>query len=211
MNKVCPGEVTVRGIDISPYQPKVDWKTLSQSDVEFVFIKASEGLTYRSPVFADHFDHAKAAGLMRGAYHFFRPELDPLKQANNFLEMIRFKYEPTDIPPVLDWETHSGRGPKWDINAALVWLNEVERVIRKRPIIYTNPSRFNELGSPPQFKDYPLWIANYQVKCPFIPLPWTSWKFWQCADHGQIPGIQGPCDVDIFNGSLDELKKFALT
>ncbi len=207
MLKVCPGETTIRGIDVSAYQPTISWKDVASTDIEFCFIKATEGATYVSHEFSKQWEGARAAGIMRGAYHFFRPGVDANTQVNNFLKATRYVSALDDLPPVLDWETHSN--PKNDINAALFWLREVEKAMKKKPMIYTNPSTFNEIGNPVEFKDYPLWIANYQVKCPFLPGPFKTWKFWQNNDSGTVNGVHGHVDMNLFNGSLDDLRAFA--
>ena len=55
----------------------------------------------------------------------------------------------------------------------------------------------------------PLWVANWEVTCPNLPTGWTSWKFWQSADNGTVPGISGAVDLDEFNGTLSKFQAFA--
>ena len=33
---------------------------------------------------------------------------------------------------------------------------------------------------------------------------------WQFSDNGTVDGIMGPVDLDLFKGSLTDLKKYAL-
>jgi lysozyme len=54
---------------------------------------------------------------------------------------------------------------------------------------------------------YVLWLAHYTEQCPALPPPWTRWAFWQYTDNGQIAGIDGAVDLDVFDGSLDELRR----
>src|SRR5207302_821092 len=53
---------------------------------------------------------------------------------------------------------------------------------------------------------YKLWIANYHVPQPTVPLPWDRWTFWQFAPDGRCKGVNGDCDLNVFSGTMDELK-----
>jgi hypothetical protein len=56
---------------------------------------------------------------------------------------------------------------------------------------------------------YPLWVANYGVSCPSLPSVWSGWRFWQYAETGRVAGVSGDSDVNVWNGTLDELRAFA--
>ena len=102
----------LRGIDIAHYEPVIQWEMLRKQDLHFAFIKATEGLTFRDDKFSSHWAGAKGAGLLRGAYHFLRPDLDGRKQAEFFLSIVfpnaqpgaKIQLEPGDLPLVLDLE-----------------------------------------------------------------------------------------------------------
>src|SRR6478609_8516191 len=78
----------VHGIDVSSYETSIDWPMAKASGIDFAFIRVSDGLQYRDPKFATYWPDAKAAGLMRGAYQFFRPQQDPIAQADLLLNAI---------------------------------------------------------------------------------------------------------------------------
>jgi len=65
-----------------------------------VFIKATEGTSLEDKSFASNWAGAQAAGLLRGAYHFYHPSVDPIEQADFFLS----KVVTCELPPVLDVE-----------------------------------------------------------------------------------------------------------
>ena len=44
---------------------------------------------------------AKAAGLLRGAYHFFRCNVDAKKQADYFIDFVKAAKDDGELPPVL--------------------------------------------------------------------------------------------------------------
>lgn len=208
MNKVCAAGETVKGVDVSHYQPKVDWKGLKAEGYQFAFLKASEGLSYVDKLFAGHRKNAKAAGLLVGAYHFLRPNVDPIAQARHFARVIGDTKG--ELPPVLDWETSDSSPGADDVAEGVAFLNELEKLTGRTPIIYTGPYFFQSLGSTTRYLNkYPLWIAHYGTKCPLVPSPWTYWTFHQYTDKGNIQSIAGVNeDANVFNGSLDQLKRF---
>ncbi len=205
---ICSASTTVPGIDVSAWQGNINWPQVRLTGKDFVFIKATEGDSYISPPFASDWDEARDAGILRGAYHFFRPSADPVAQAELFLNtMGALGLE--DMPAVLDWEVTDGVSPSLQIQRAKIWLDIVEAATGKIPIIYTGPSFWNQLGNPEEFVRYSLFIANYEVMCPWIPAPWSEWTFWQQGDNGAVGGISGNTDINVFNGDLAELKRFA--
>jgi len=210
MKRVCAGEETVRGIDISRYENEVNWKEVVTSDVQFCFIKASEGAGLRDHSFSKHWDNSSDVNLLRGAYHFFRPEASVEDQVNNFLSVTKYKLLRSDLPAVLDWEVLGhGDNAKTQKAKALEWLERIEASFNKTPLLYLSPGFFNTLGNPPEFKRFPLWVANFGARCPSIPEPFDTWTFWQYSETGRIKGIEGNVDTDLFNGNLDQLKAFA--
>jgi lysozyme len=188
---------TVDGIDVSHWQGAIDWAAVRGSGVDFAFIKATEGATYTDPQFARNWAAAGEAGVMRGAYHYFRPGTDPVKQAENFLRVARIG--PNDLPAVLDVETSEGLAGDALLRAVRTWLETVERATGKRPIVYTYPDFWNRYaaGSP---GPYPLWIASYGRDQPLVPIGWNDWTFWQYTSTGRVPGIAGDVDQNRFNG-----------
>ena len=205
---ICSSSSTVPGVDVSAWQPNINWSQVKLAGKDFVFIKATEGDNYISPPFAGDWAEAREAGILRGAYHFFRPSADPVAQAELFLNtMGALGLE--DMPAVLDWEVTDGVSPSVQIQRAKIWLDIVEAATGKIPIIYTGPSFWNQLGNPEEFARYALFIANYEVMCPWIPAPWSEWTFWQQGDNGAVGGIAGNTDINVFNGDLAELKRFS--
>ncbi len=53
------------------------------------------------------------------------------------------------------------------------------------------------------------WYHDYQDTsfCPTTPDPWTKWTFWQWTSSGTVSGISGNVDRNIFDGTLDDLRK----
>lgn len=193
------------GIDISRYQVVANWPDVKKSGVAFVFVKATEGLDFVDPSFEKDWAALKDNGLLRGAYHFFRPEDDPVQQALHFTSTV--KLEPDDLPPVVDVEVLDKTNPDELSKNLLTWIETVAEKCGKTPIIYTGNTFWNRYASD-GFGSYPLWVAEYGVDEPKIPNGWTDWHFWQYAQKGRIQGISGDVDHNYFNGHLESLKVF---
>ncbi len=195
------------GIDVSHFQGHVDWAAVKAAGCAFAFAKATEGAGVGDPFFAANWAGMKAAGLMRGAYHFYRAEQDAAQQAAHFLSNVQF--EAGDLPPVLDIEVNDGVTGAALVGGVQTWLDAVEPVAGATPIIYTNTpfwdAHFND-----QFSQYPLWIAHYGPAPSPLPVGWTVWTFWQYSQSLSIAGVGGPADHDYFNGPLTQLQALAV-
>ncbi|MEA5496442.1 GH25 family lysozyme [Limnoraphis robusta] len=191
--------MSIRGIDVSDYQPNVDWKAVVDAGITFAFIKATEGESFVAELFNTYWKQSKANGLLRGAYHFFRPSASPQGQAYNFLATV--KPEAGDLPPVLDIETTDGLDSQTLCDRAQEWIEIIERESGFRPIIYTYPGFWQSLNTK-RFSEYPLWIAHYTTaEQPLIPGGWKTWLFWQFTDKGEVTGVNGGVDVNLFEVS----------
>ena len=202
---ICmPYGYQVHGIDISHYQGKIDWKMLTQTrqgqfPIHFVFMKSTEGGDFSDKNFVTNFDSAKAYGFIRGAYHFYNPKTDPIKQADFFINSV--KLEAGDLPPVLDIEKKS-RDMKILQKDLKIWLRKVENHYGVKPIIYASYKFKTRYLNDSVFNSYPYWIAHYYVDSVKYE---GDWKFWQHTDVGTLPGISEQVDLNIFNGSLSDL------
>ena len=79
----------VPGIDVSYWDAGIDWPKVRATGQRYVFVKATEGITYKDSTFKFNWSGAKTAGLLRGAYHFFRCNVDAKKQADYFIEYVK--------------------------------------------------------------------------------------------------------------------------
>jgi lysozyme len=207
--KVCPGPVTVEGIDVASYQPNTNWPQVKASGRVFAIVKATEATGYVNPYFKQDWAGIKDVGMLRGAYHYFHADTDPIAQANHFLTTMG-PLDEDDLPGVLDLEEAMGQSKAVIAQRALAWLEHVEKATGKTPILYTGPSFWDTSVAAPGFTKYPLWIANYGVMCPTVPGEWKTFQFWQYTSTGPVPGVQNPnVDKNVFNGSFEDLMAFA--
>lgn len=197
----------IQGIDVSHYEEGVDFHALKAGNWPFAFMKCTEGLTLKDGLFKTYWAKAKEAGVIRGAYHFLHPDLDPVGQAEFFLETMG-PLEAGDMPPVLDLEVMNNKPSAEVVSAAQLFLHTVTVATKKMPLIYASPGFIRELESPAAFTNYPYWCAEYGVGTPRLPKIWSRWTFWQNSESGEAPGVPGKCDVNYFNGAIDDLKAF---
>lgn len=198
---------SVHGIDVSHYQKHIDWQAIAAQQVEFAFVKATEGETMQDTLFCKNWSEIKDAGIKRGAYHFFRPTASPETQAWNFLAAVNL--EDGDLIPVLDVEVLDGVSAEALRNGVRAWLQIVEEFYKIRPIIYTNQKFFNQYLAG-HFQYYPIWIARYSSwRKPCLEAG-HRWDFWQYGNRGRLHGIAGDVDFNVFRGNREELETFCL-
>ena len=206
--RVCPVPTVTKGIDVSVYQGTIDWTKVKAVGVSFAFIRVSDGLPPIDSKFQRNWAAARAAGVVRGAYQFYRSDEDPIAQADLLLDTMGTLAD-DDLPPVADVETSDGKTAA-EIAANLrVWIDRVEAGSGRRPIIYSGPGFWNYSVASAAFADIPLWLAHWTTACPSVPTGFTAWTFWQYSSTGSVDGISGAVDLDEFDGDAATLAAFA--
>lgn len=205
-----PEGYSIRGIDVSHHQGDINWKKLSKAQIgdepiSFVFIKATEGQDFLDTNFNENFYQAREHGLIRGAYHYFKPNVSAKTQAKYFLKQVHL--EEGDLPPVLDIEEKGELSPEQLRKASLTWLRTIEAHYKVPPILYTNYKFKIKYLNTKDFERYPYWIAHYYVRKLTYEGPW---KFWQHTDCGKLNGIRNKVDLNIYNGSMYDLRRLCL-
>jgi lysozyme len=205
-----PTNYAMHGIDVSRYQEDINWGLVKKMKVnniaiDFVFIKATEGMSLVDEEYKNNISGAREVGIPLGAYHFFIANRSGKLQAANFIETVRLKKG--DLPPVLDVEKANGASI-FDMQQRVAdWLNIVEKKYKVKPIIYTNAD-FYKTFLADRFDDYPLWVAHYLVKDK--PRIDRRWIFWQHSESAQVTGIRTNVDFNAFNGSKADFEKLLI-
>jgi lysozyme len=210
----------ITGIDVSDYQPRVDWTQVARAGHTFAYIKSTEGNGWEAKHFRKHQDGARAAGLLTGAYHFARWDgglsdvgADARDEAKRFRDFVG-ELGPGDLPPVLDMEWITGKrlDAKGMARWALAFLEQCEVSFDREddtgrwPMIYTGPSFWRYCLLPGgelarALTSFPLWIVDYNSKDEPKPMKdapeWAAvhgkgWTFWQWTGHGRCPGVTKP-------------------
>ncbi len=200
-NIPIPEKYSVHGIDVSQYQGKIDWqmvKNMHEDSVHitFAFIKATEGILIVDPYFQRNWRECPTAGIVCGAYHYFRPKLSGKWQAKFFLQNV--KPEKGDLPPVVDIEELDGVPAKKMRDELSDFLKQVTLKTGVKPIIYSGLSFYQD-NLAGYFDNYTLWIANYYEPELAIDKA-ANWKFWQHSDKAHVNGITYRVDFNVFRG-----------
>ena len=215
---VC-ASTTTPGLDVSGFQLDTNWSAVASSGRTFTFVKFSESHGYTNPLFARDWAAAKEAGLLRGAYHFAHFDVDGATQAAYFLAHVD-KYGAGELPCVIDVEQGTTQKiTDMDIIGQVVsdWIDAVTAATGKRPLVYVSTGFWRVPAHYGIEAKADLWVAAYPGNqppeggpwCVNVPAAWDTWKFWQHSPAGVVAGVQKPCDVDVFNGSLEDLRAYA--
>jgi lysozyme len=193
------------GIDVSEYQGKISWSYVdtieNQYPLHFVFIRATAGNDAVDRRFKRNWEGAKKNKMIRGAYHYYRPNENSLEQAELFIKTVRL--QKGDLPPVLDIEKLPKNQSMTNLKKGLRrWLQAIENHYKVKPIIYTGEKYYDDFLKE-EFSDYLFWIANYNFYREEIQ---DDWLFWQFTERAAVPGIEGNVDVNIYNGDLQQLQ-----
>jgi lysozyme len=198
---------TVQGldvvIDLSHYNPVTSFTQVKQGGIVGVIHKATEGTGWSDPTYTSRKPEALTAGLLWGAYHFGVNE-DGVAQANYFLSVV--KPGPNDLL-ALDFEENPSS--QMTIAQAEQFVTEIYTQTGRYPGFYSDALAGNMLGSTqsPVLANCWFWRAEYGGSSPSVPPTWPTWTMWQYTETGTVPGIEGSCDRDTFNGTSAALNK----
>lgn len=209
------GSARTLGNDVSGWQGEVDWQRAADDGAAFTYVKATEGTGYRNRHFTQQYNGSYEAGLIRGAYHFARPDLTSgATQAHYFVNHGgAWTADGRTLPGALDVEYNPygddpcyGRSP----TAMVAWIKDFSDTYNERtgraPAIYTSTSWWRRCtGDSAAFgQTNPLWLARYSGSVGELPAGWGFHTIWQYADRGKLPG-----DQNYFNGDEAQLTALA--
>jgi lysozyme len=202
------------GIDVSHWNRVQSWTSVAAAGYSYAFVKATEGAGGTDFTYSRYRAGANSVGLRVGAYHFARPGgrtwatrvADARAEAAHFAAVASPR--PGDLLPVLDLEHTGGLRPAALIGWTSAWLQEVERRLQLKPVIYASPHFWKTAMADTALfgsAGHGLWLARWtRAPVPFVPgLNWAGfgWTFWQWTSCGRVPGIRGCVDLDRFEGT----------
>lgn len=193
------------GLDVSEYQGEIHWSYVDTLEnkypLDYVFIRATVGKDRKDLQFKRNWLGAKKNKMIRGAYHYYRPNENSIEQAELFIKTVTL--QKGDLPPILDIEKLPKNQSLDSLKVGLKrWLKAVELHYKVKPIIYTGEKYYDDFLKE-EFSDYLFWIANYNFYREKID---ADWLFWQFTEKAAVPGIKGNVDVNIYNGDLEQLR-----
>jgi lysozyme len=204
-----PEGYNIHGIDISHYQEDVNWDNLRTTSTDgdtisftFAFMKATEGVWKEDRSFDDNWEDAHIHHITCGAYHYFLPDKDAKKQAENYISSVRLKAG--DLPPVIDIEDTRGKSKQEIVAGVKAMADILEVRYGTKPIIYSNISFIEDYLSD-DFPDYYFWVAHYYQDELNISQE-INWLFWQHNDKAMLFNYDQDVDVNVFNGNMIEFR-----
>ena len=212
INKMFVSDDDIIGVDVSEYQDKIDMKRLSEQNIDFVYIRATEGSSYQDACFRENWKNAHECGLLAGAYHFFSFDSSGETQARNYIETVG-ELE-GDLIPVVDFEYYGdkekNRPDKEKVLRELhIFLEILEKEYGVKPMIYTLKNIYS-VYLDGEVDGYPLWVRN--VFYPAALDGWGDYVMWQYLDTAQLDGYSGGekyIDMDVLADGMT-LEKITL-
>jgi GH25 family lysozyme M1 (1,4-beta-N-acetylmuramidase) len=202
------------GMDVSSYQGNVNWSSAWSHGARWAYVKATEGTGYTNPYFAQQYNGSYNIGMIRGAYHFARPNLSSgVTQANYFVDHGGgWSKDGKTLPGAVDLENYPGGANCYGMSQSTMrtWIgsfvNQYHSRTTRWPAIYVTASWWSScVGSyNPWAASAPLWVARWASSVGTLPYGWSFYSFWQWDDAGTFPG-----DQDVWNGTLARLKVMA--
>ena len=184
----------IKGIDVSNNDGSIDFSKVASDEVEYVYLKATEGQSFQDSYMDSFYNDCKSNGLKVGAYHFLVGTSTPEAQATNFYSKIK-DYE-WDLVPMMDIETNF-----YGLSDYVTRFIAAFKVLCPFELgIYSYTSFINYISDISDvIKDMKFWEANYNND------PWNlSSNFFtnrighQYTESGSISGVDTKCDVNSF-------------
>jgi lysozyme len=181
------------GVDVSHYQGEIDWRAVADDNIEFAYIKATEGRDWVDERFAANWSGARTAGIHVGAYHFFTLCRNGQDQAANFLRVVPINS--ADLPAAVDLEfpENCSQRPPIDVihRELTVFLDTVEAATGHPVLIYVQDEFDDVYGIRAAF-DSPSWQRSIRRR----PSD-TRWVVWQFSYFADVAGIDGGVDMNV--------------
>lgn len=205
------GEAQTLGHDVSGHQGDVDWPAAASTGAKFAYVKATEGTGFVNPRFLQQYNGSYNVGMIRGAYHFARPDIsDGASQAHYFVDHGGgWSKDGKTLPGALDMEYNPYGATCYGLSqsAMVSWIRDFLNTYKSRTgrdaVIYSNYNWWSTCtGNTTAFNSTnPLWVARYASTVGTLPGGWPFYTFWQWTSS--------PIDQDHFNGDYSRLQALA--
>lgn len=211
----------VLGMDVSGWQPRIDWRSEYATGSRFAYIKATEGDGYTSSTYTSQTAGARGAGMYTGGYHFALPGKPGSNSARLQAQYFvanggGWSADGRTLPGLLDVEynPYSSLGnmcydltPQQMVNWVQAFVDEYRSLTGRYPAIYSTRGWWDTCtGNSTAFANLPFHIASYNGKSHPGPLPanLADYDIWQYSDAGPFSG-----DSNVFNGTNAQLADFS--
>lgn len=210
----------VQGIDVSHWQGAINWTSVRNAGIQFAWIKATEGTSYTDDRFSANYTNAYYAGVVRGAYHFARPNLSTGSTQAGFFASHggAWSADNRTLPGVLDIEYNPYGASCYGLSTTQMrnWISDFYNTYKSRTsrdiVIYTTAGWWNTCTGnwTGMSSKSPLWVAHWtSSQSPTIPSGFPYWTVWQYTSTGSVAGVSGNVDRNKFNGDRSRLLALA--
>ena len=208
----CTAGESRLGVDVSSHQGVIDWQAVADSGVEFAMIRIGfrgylEGEINTDTRARENIAGAKAAGLDVGVY-FFSQALTRQEAAREAAWCVTFlENTELEMPLVFDWEhveSAEARTAGFEdgplLTACAQSFCDVVSAAGYEPMVYFNVYQARDLYDLTALRDYGFWLAQYQDGLDYP----HAVDLWQYTDSGEVDGIQGRVDLDLWLPRVEE-------
>lgn len=192
-----------KGIDVSKYQPSINWAQVKASGVEYVIIRVGyrgygSGVMVEDPYFKSHIAGARAAGLKVGVYFYSQAITveEAVEEASMAIQLCN-SYK-LHYPIYFDTEatgTGVGRADNLSKTQRTAIANAFCQTVQNsgyKAGVYASKSWFYYQLDYSQLSKYDIWLAHYTTSTDFS----YRYDMWQYTGSGSCPGISGAVDLN---------------
>jgi GH25 family lysozyme M1 (1,4-beta-N-acetylmuramidase) len=201
----CLTDESQLGIDVSKFQGEIDWEKVKEAGVEFAMIRVGfRGYGQSGKLVEDvnakkNYENATKAGIKVGVYFFAQAiTVEEAKEEAEYVLGLIDGWQ-LDMPIAYDWEClaadyrTAGADPQTVTDCAKAFCQTIEEG-GLEAMVYFNVQYACHGMYLEELTDYQFWLAMYNSRMDF---PYRI-DMWQHTDHGSVPGIEGPVDLNIY-------------
>ncbi len=183
--------MTAKGIDVSFWQPRIDWEKVKKGGNSFAIIRAAYGAS-KDTKFDEHIKNAQAQGIDTGAYIYsIATTVDEAVIEADYLLKIIKPYKLT-YPVIYDIEDskQSFLDNKLRTDLCIAFCDRIEKA-GYYAMIYANKYWLEEKLEYERLKRFDIWLAQWTPKA-----SWDgNYGIWQTG-QANVDGV-GNCSIDI--------------
>lgn len=200
-----------KGIDVSSWQGKPDWKKVKKSGIEFAILRIHQK-NGPDTSFEHNYKGCKANAIPIGGYKYSYA-LTPaqaLEEAEDTLSVLAGRGLDFPVFYDLEWNSQRKLGSESIEKIAETFLNRIKKAGYKVGV-YCNMDWYQKVLTE-KLRKYDLWIARYPaddngtIQERLRPDIGVGWQY---SSKGKVSGITGNVDMNVFykNYTEDKAKK----
>ena len=199
----------IRGIDVSAWQGKIDWKTVADYGMGFAILRITEAGNVIDSYFEQNFSECRKYNIPVGAYKYSyaMTVAEIQSEAKKVVEVLNGRKLQYPVWLDLEWNNQRSLGAE-QIHKLAEAFEKIITAAGYKFGIYCNVDWYlNVICS--HLKKYDFWIARYPASDNGTLQERLRPDFgvgWQYSSKAKIPGISGTVDRNIFYKDYNEAK-----